>query len=89
MRSTEPGISLVLQAQDHGQGAGRLDLFEEPAWPVRESEAFRFVFEQVLKRCMAEGLIGGEGFAVEASVVRRTSRQKHHEDDDDDPAYYA
>jgi transposase len=51
----------------------------------REAEAFRFVFEQVLKRCMEEGLIGGEGFAVDASVVRAdASRQKHHEDDDDD-----
>jgi transposase len=50
----------------------------------RESEAFRFVFEQVLKRCMAEGLIGGEGFAVDASVVKAdASRQKHHDDDDD------
>jgi len=51
----------------------------------REAEAFRFVFEQVLKRCMDEGLVGGEGFAVDASVVKAdASRQKHHEDDDDD-----
>jgi len=51
----------------------------------REAEAFRFVFEQVLKRCMDEGLIGGEGFAVDASVVKAdASRQKHHENDDDD-----
>jgi transposase len=51
----------------------------------REAEAFRFVFEQVLQRCMDEGLIGGEGFAVDASVVKAdANRQKHHEDDDDD-----
>jgi len=51
----------------------------------REAEAFRFVFEQVIKRCMEEGLIGGEGFAVDASVVKAdASKQKHHEDDDDD-----
>ncbi len=50
----------------------------------REAEAFRFVFEQVLKRCMDEGLIGGEGFAVDASVVKAdASKQKHHHDDDD------
>src|SRR2546426_55928 len=36
----------------------------------RESEAFRYVFEAVLQRCMAEGLVGGEGFAVDASVVK-------------------
>jgi transposase len=50
----------------------------------RESEAFRYVFEQVLKRCIEEGLIGGEGFAVDASVVKAdASRQRHHDDDDD------
>jgi transposase len=36
----------------------------------RESGAFRHVFEMVVQRCMAEGLVGGEGFAVDASVVR-------------------
>ena len=51
----------------------------------RDSDLFRFVFEQVLRRCMEEGLIGGEGFAVDASVVKAdASKQKHHEDDDDD-----
>jgi transposase len=50
----------------------------------REAEAFRFVFEEVLKRYMDEGLIGGEGFAVDASVVKAdASRQKHRDDDDD------
>ncbi len=36
----------------------------------RESDAFRYVFETVLKRCMSEGLVGGEGFAIDASVVK-------------------
>jgi transposase len=36
----------------------------------RESGAFRHVFEGVVQRCIAEGLVGGEGFAVDASVVR-------------------
>jgi transposase len=36
----------------------------------RESETFRHVFESVLRRCMTEGLVGGEGFAVDASVIR-------------------
>lgn len=36
----------------------------------RESEAFRYLFEAVLQRCMAEGLVGGEGFAVDASIIR-------------------
>jgi len=50
----------------------------------RESEAFRYVFEQVLERCIEAGLVKGEGFAVDASVVRAdASRQRQHEDDDD------
>ena len=36
----------------------------------RESDTFRQVFETVLRRCMTEGLVGGEGFAIDASVVR-------------------
>ena len=35
----------------------------------RESAAFRLVFESVLGRCMAAGLVGGEGFAIDASVM--------------------
>ena len=36
----------------------------------RQSDAFRHVFEAVLRRCMGEGLVGGEGFAIDASVVK-------------------
>jgi IS5 family transposase len=36
----------------------------------RDSETLRHVFESVLRRCMSEGLIGGEGFAVDASVIK-------------------
>jgi len=36
----------------------------------RESDAFRQVFESVLRRCMTEGLVRGEGFAIDASVIK-------------------
>jgi transposase len=36
----------------------------------RESDAFRHVFETVLERCMVERLVGAEGFAIDASVVK-------------------
>lgn len=36
----------------------------------RQSDAFRHVFETVLQRCVSEGLVGAEGFAVDASVVK-------------------
>jgi transposase len=42
----------------------------------RESEILRHIFERVVTQCMAAGLVKGEGFAVDASVItakRRTS----------------
>jgi transposase len=51
----------------------------------RESEALRYVFEQVVERCIAKNLVGGVGFAVDASVVRAdASRQTFMDRDDDD-----
>jgi IS5 family transposase len=35
----------------------------------RESDAFRHVFEAVVRRGIEEGLVGGEGFAVDASLI--------------------
>lgn len=35
-----------------------------------ESDAFRHVFEAVLRRCMTEALVGGEGFAVDCLLLR-------------------
>jgi transposase len=35
----------------------------------RESDLFRRLFEDVVHACMAAGLIGGEGFAIDASVI--------------------
>ncbi|MDO6588562.1 transposase, partial [Salipiger sp. 1_MG-2023] len=35
----------------------------------RESDIFRVVFERVLAQCIAHGLVGGQGFAVDASLI--------------------
>src|SRR6187455_1450804 len=35
----------------------------------RDSDIFRRVFERVLEACIAAGLVGGEGFAVDASLI--------------------
>lgn len=35
----------------------------------RDSDLLRALFETTVERCMAEGLVGGEGFAVDASLV--------------------
>jgi transposase len=35
----------------------------------RESNDFRHLFETIVARCMAEGLVGAGGFAVDASLI--------------------
>jgi transposase len=35
----------------------------------RDSDLLRRLFETVLQRCIDEGLVGGEGFAVDASLI--------------------
>ena len=35
----------------------------------RDSDVLRKVFESIVRRCMATGLVEGEGFAVDASVI--------------------
>ena len=50
----------------------------------RESDALRYVFEQVLEQCMAEGLVGGEGFAVDASIVVADASKQNFQDRDND-----
>jgi transposase len=35
----------------------------------RDSDIFRRVFERVVKACIAAGLVGGRGFAVDASLI--------------------
>ena len=35
----------------------------------REGDLFRRVFERVVETCIAAGLVGGEGFAVDASLI--------------------
>src|SRR5262244_1024652 len=35
----------------------------------RDSDIFRRVFENVVETCIAAGLVGGEGFAVDASLI--------------------
>jgi transposase len=42
----------------------------------RDSDTLRFVFEQVLERCVREGLVGGEGFAIDASIVKADANRQ-------------
>src|SRR6201991_2291199 len=43
----------------------------------RESDLLRRVFEAVLRRCIREGLVGGEGFAVDASLIKADANRQN------------
>jgi IS5 family transposase len=43
----------------------------------RESDIFRYVFEAVVRACMDAGLVKGEGFAVDASVMEADASRYH------------
>jgi transposase len=41
----------------------------------RDHDAFRQLFDTVLQRCMAEGLVQGEGFAADASMIKADAQR--------------
>jgi len=49
----------------------------------RESDLLRHVFETTVARCMEERLVGGQGFAVDASLIS-ADVQKHNSSNPDD-----
>ena len=50
----------------------------------RDSDLLRELFEATVRRCMAEGLVGGEGFATDASLIHAdANRQRSTEELDD------
>jgi transposase len=42
----------------------------------RDSDLLRGLFETTVARCMAEGLVGGEGFAVDASMIKADANRQ-------------
>ena len=57
------GLSIEDKIPDHSAfSRARNDRF-------RDSDVFRSVFERVVGACIAAGLVGGEGFAVDASLI--------------------
>jgi transposase len=43
----------------------------------RDSDLLRKLFEMTVARCMSEGLVGGEGFAVDASLIRAEANRQN------------
>src|SRR4029078_3514612 len=57
------GLSIEDKSPDHSAfSRARNERF-------RDSDIFRRVFEHVVETCIAGGLVGGEGFAVDASLI--------------------
>src|SRR6185437_16698197 len=42
----------------------------------RDSDLLRRLFETVLQRCIVEGLVGGQGFAVDASLIHADAGER-------------
>src|SRR5271163_3191447 len=42
----------------------------------RDSDLLRELFETTVARCMTEGLVGGEGFAVDASMIKADANRQ-------------
>jgi transposase len=42
----------------------------------RDSDLLRRLFEATVERCIAEGLVGGDGFAVDASLIRADANRQ-------------
>ena len=42
----------------------------------RDSNILRHLFETVVERCITEGLVGGEGFAVDASLIQADANKQ-------------
>src|SRR5829696_351241 len=58
----------------------------------RESDLLRKLFESTVARCIAKGLVGGEGFAVDASMIkadanRQNSTPRDRWEPPDDPGH--
>jgi transposase len=46
----------------------------------RDSDLLRELFEATVQRCIDEGLVGGEGFAVDASLIRADANKQRSAD---------
>src|SRR5262249_50802257 len=43
----------------------------------RDSDLLRRLFETILRRCIDEGLVGGESFAVDASLIKADANRQN------------
>jgi transposase len=73
----QPGVSLVLWIGLDGEVPDHSTFSKNRHGRFRESDLLRRLFESVLQRCIAEGLVGGEGFAVDASLIQADASDRN------------
>jgi len=65
-----------------GQGPDHSTFSKSRHGRFRDSDLLRRLFERVMRPCIKEGLVGGEGFAVDGSLIKAdASRLKEVEGD--------
>ena len=47
---------------------------------VRDTDVLRELFETTVRRCLDEGLVGGDGFAVDASLIKADANKQRSAD---------
>ncbi len=50
----------------------------------RDSDLLRELFETTVRRCVEEGLVGGEGFAVDASLIKADANKQRSAEGSED-----
>ncbi|WVX48045.1 hypothetical protein ROLI_011230 [Roseobacter fucihabitans] len=94
---SEPGIQMVLSPGFGGPHPRSFYRFKEPPLSAdcfaiacramhgrfRESELLRHVFETTVVRCMKEGWVGGQGFAMDASLISVDVQKQNSSNPDD------
>ena len=71
MRGSPPqsDLPLVLPIGPRRRGPDHSTFSKNRHGRFRESALLRHLFETVVARCMADGLVGGEAFEVDASII--------------------
>ena len=66
---SQSGLSLVLSVGARWRLPDHSTFSKNRHGRFRESDLLRKLFETVVTRCMTEGIVGGEAFAVDASII--------------------
>ena len=68
--TSQSGLSVVLPARHRGSDTRHSVFSRARHERFRQSDALRRIFESVVAKCIAAGLVGGEGFSIDASLIR-------------------